>query len=194
MWKLYSDGGCKPNPGKGSYSAALYKDDALIESIGGYIGETTNNKAEYKAFWSGLQLIESHCDYDDQMEIYLDSQLVLNQVSGKWKVKDESLHDVSMMCQAVVKKFPNMSLLWVKGHSGNEGNNYVDTVCTYFIDKTATISSASVEREDDKLWLKCPFSEKDEVKRLGAKWEPKQKKWWVVADEDNLVTFAKWIS
>ena len=211
MWNLYTDGGCRPNPGNASYSAALYNVNELYESIGGYIGQGTNNKAEYRAFLSGLYLLENNCKYEDNIECHLDSQLIIKQLTNVWKVKDKELLIISDKCKVIVAKFQNIKFNWVKGHSGNKGNEYVDSVCTYFIKKQDSEKSDSESEheeeyetddeqlygmlankiESDKLYINCPFSEKDEVKSLGAKWDANEKKWWIKPNMN--VVFKKWL-
>jgi ribonuclease HI len=190
MWKLYSDGGCRPNPGNGSYGAALYKDETLIESIGGHIGDTTNNKAEYMGFYKGLQLVHEHCDSDDTIDIYLDSSLVLKQMTGEWKVKDDSLKDINKKCKHLSKSF-SLNYNWVKGHSGDPKNEYVDSTCTFFIGLSNQKSTSVPEKDDSRVHLNCPFSDKDEAKSLGAKWDVNVKKWWIPSNMTEL--FEKWL-
>jgi len=199
MWELYSDGGSRPNPGKAAYCAALYKDNELVESVGGYMGEGTNNKAEYKAFYTGLKLIEENCESDEEITCFLDSQLVLKQTTKEWKVKDESLNNISKQCQELVSKFENIKLEWVKGHSGNKGNEYVDSGCTYFITKeninnTNPPKNEYIELEKknpSKIYINCPYSDKDEAKSLGAKWDMKEKKWYITPELQDL--FERWL-
>ena len=199
VWKLYSDGGSRPNPGKAAYSAALYLESSLVERVGGYMGTSTNNKAEYKAFRSGLQLIKEHCDLDDDIEVYLDSQLVLNQIQGKWSVKEESLRSVSDECKEIICSYENLEMNWVKGHSGDPGNEYVDSVCTYFISKDSqgndvkyTNEAATTSINSDRMYLTCPYADKDAAKKLGARWDTGAKKWYIRGDMD-VELFKKWL-
>lgn len=191
LWKLYSDGGCKPNPGKGAYCAALYKDDNLVESVGGYIGESTNNQSEYKAFYSGIQLMNDHCNGNSKIDVYLDSQLVLKQVTGEWAVKEESLKKISLKCKDGLSGFLNVNFNWVKGHSGDSGNNYVDSICTHLINTAKGIETKHEDNTPSRIYINCPFSDKDEAKSLGAKWDVKEKRWWIPHELQNQ--FEKWL-
>ena len=205
MWKVYTDGGCKPNPGKGAYSAALFKDNVLIESVGGYLQDTTNNKAEYRACYAGLQLVNEYCQCDDDIEMNLDSQLVIKHLTGEWKLKDESLKDSYLKCFDIITTFNNLHFTWVKGHSGNTGNEYVDSVCTFFIQSSSqSISNSNTSsmnpdkppknlHKPAKIFLNCPYADKDVAKSFGAKWDAKSKKWWIHNNCENLEIFAKWI-
>ena len=191
VWKLYSDGGCRPNPGVGAYCAALYKDDELVESVGGYVGESTNNQTEYKAFYAGITLLDEHCEEDSRIEVYLDSQLVLKQVKGEWSVKEESLKKISKKCREAISYYTDISYNWVKSHSGDIGNEYVDSVCTYFIEKSKGTVNLPKEVIPTRIYINCPYSDKDEAKTLGAKWDAKEKKWWITPEDREQ--FEKWL-
>ena len=207
MWDLYSDGGAAPNPGPGAYCAALYKEGVLVESAGGFLPKTTNNVAEYRGFLSGLRLMKDNCTSDDIIVAHLDSQLVLKQVTGEWKVKERSLQELCTQCTTISSAFSNLQMKWVKGHSGDIGNEYVDSVCTQLIRMSVNNKLGSDERTSDsdpdfepdietdnkRLYISCPFSEKDEVKAMGARWDPDKRKWWVSNDYINRIKFSKWI-
>ena len=54
MYKLYTDGGARPNPGNAGYGAALYFNDDMIATCGGGVQKSTNNCMEYTALSAGL--------------------------------------------------------------------------------------------------------------------------------------------
>jgi ribonuclease HI len=90
-FQVFCDGGARGNPGPAA-SAFVVKDekDELIYQRGFYIGETTNNQAEYTAVLRAIEwLVENMTG--KEFTFYLDSQLVVNQISGKFKVKDTGL-------------------------------------------------------------------------------------------------------
>lgn len=193
MWELYCDGGSKPNPGQSAYCAVLYKDGKIQESVGGYIGHSTNNKAEYKALYEGLKLLKDNCDIEEEIGVHLDSQLVMNQVLGEWKVKDETLKGINEKCKNIYELYKNIEIKWVKGHSGVAGNEYADSVCTYFIEKNELPKKKVTQPIiQTRIHLNCPYSEKEQVKSLGAKWDPKEKKWYITSQQD-IDVFEKWI-
>jgi len=197
MWSLYTDGGCKPNPGKSSYCAALYSNDELVESIGGFAGISTNNIAEYRALLAGLELLDIHCKPSDKIDVHIDSQLVINQVTNKWKVRHEDLIDICNQCKSKLVYFTNLSIHWVKGHSGNVGNNYVDSICSHYISTSdnQTTDVPSIEMPFNipaaAVYINCPFDDKDAAKSLGAKWDSSSKMWWVLPENKHL--FTKWL-
>ena len=90
QWKLQFDGGSRGNPGVGGAGAVLYKNDNEEWSKTFYLGDNvTNNQAEYKGLIGGLKHV-STLDLPNLL-VEGDSNLVINQVSGSWKVKNDEL-------------------------------------------------------------------------------------------------------
>lgn len=85
---ILSDGSCKGNPGPAAIGAVVKSGDK-ISNIACHIGFATNNIAEYKALIYGLE--EAQRFKADSVEVWLDSELVLNQLLGKYRVKDLKL-------------------------------------------------------------------------------------------------------
>ncbi|MFH1426408.1 MAG: ribonuclease HI family protein [Candidatus Kerfeldbacteria bacterium] len=88
--RIYTDGGARGNPGPAGIGAVLYDTkDKVVDELSEYIGKTTNNQAEYQALVKALTRAESlgatECD------CYLDSELVVKQLNGEYKVKDPDL-------------------------------------------------------------------------------------------------------
>jgi probable phosphoglycerate mutase len=83
-----ADGGSRGNPGNAAYGALLKDADTgeLIAERGERIGVATNNVAEYRGLIAGLELYREHADGAD-LEVRMDSKLVVEQMSGRWKVK-----------------------------------------------------------------------------------------------------------
>lgn len=88
---LQFDGGSVPNPGPSSGGAVLYDADRkrVLFEVGEYVEHSTNNQAEYFGLWLGLQKCVE-LDYKDIL-IEGDSQLVLKQITGEWKINDPTL-------------------------------------------------------------------------------------------------------
>ena len=87
VW-IEADGGSRGNPGPAAYGAVL-KDAATGETIaerGETIGVATNNVAEYSGLIAGLELYREHTP-DAALEVRMDSRLVVEQMSGNWKIK-----------------------------------------------------------------------------------------------------------
>ena len=89
MLILYADGGCWPNPGPAKFGVVAKSGGAVVASFGESIGHATNNVAE----WSGaIAALKYAIDTRAQsVELRMDSQLVVNQLNGRWKVKNAGL-------------------------------------------------------------------------------------------------------
>ncbi len=87
---LYTDGASRGNPGEGGAGAVLYGDDGDIISMQKqYLGVCTNNEAEYRALIMGLEeALRKKCR---NLRIYLDSELLVRQINGMYKVKNSNL-------------------------------------------------------------------------------------------------------
>ncbi|MBN2406296.1 MAG: ribonuclease HI family protein [Elusimicrobia bacterium] len=102
--KLYTDGACWGNPGPASAGAVIY-DDAGREIYKGavYIGEATNNIAEYTAILEGLRAA-SRLGITS-LKVYSDSELVIRQLNNQYKVKSEQLGSIKKEIAVVAGKF-----------------------------------------------------------------------------------------
>lgn len=84
-----ADGGARGNPGPAAYGAVLRDADTgeIIAERGAAIGVASNNVAEYNGLIAGLELLREHAPDATDVEVRMDSQLVIEQMSGRWKVK-----------------------------------------------------------------------------------------------------------
>jgi len=87
---LYSDGASSGNPGKAGIGVVIYDEDKkLIGKVSEFIGVTTNNVAEYMALIYGLE--EALYLKARKVKCFLDSELLVRQLGGSYKVRDERL-------------------------------------------------------------------------------------------------------
>ena len=93
--KLYTDGGARGNPGPAAYAYVLEADDGtVLAAHGEVIGIATNNVAEYSALIAGLQkAIELAVP---EVDVISDSELMVKQMRGEYKVKNEALRELSL--------------------------------------------------------------------------------------------------
>lgn len=92
--KIFCDGGARGNPGPAAIGFAVFdQKHQLIFKFSQYIGKRTNNFAEYQAVIVALEWLKKNQDHllSDKIEFRLDSSLVINQLSGKFKIKDPLL-------------------------------------------------------------------------------------------------------
>jgi ribonuclease HI len=101
---LFCDGGSRGNPGPGAAGAVLYKEDgSLLEGRGKFLGHTTNNWAEYQGVLLGLELAQHH--KLARLKIHLDSELVVRQLCGQYRVKDANLRSLWEAVKSELKHF-----------------------------------------------------------------------------------------
>jgi len=88
--KIFTDGGARGNPGPAAIGVVIKdSDDKVLKKYSEYIGETTNNQAEYKALLKGLELAKEL--KPDEVLCFLDSELVTKQMKQEYKVRDADL-------------------------------------------------------------------------------------------------------
>lgn len=104
---LYTDGGARGNPGPAGIGYVITPKEGEVISHGEYIGETTNNQAEYQALVAGLKKAKevgiTH------LECFLDSELVVKQVRGQYRVKNEELKPLCEQVLSLAKDFTQIS-------------------------------------------------------------------------------------
>lgn len=118
MIELWFDGAVEPmNPGGwGGYGAVILKDGEKIHELSGVIKkapETSNNVAEYRALIEALSWLAVHGYADERVLARGDSRLVIEQMFGTWKIKKGLYAPLARQCQAVVKRFPQLSGRWI---------------------------------------------------------------------------------
>ena len=86
---IYCDGGSRGNPGPAASGSVVVEDGKVVATKAEYLGITTNNQAEYRAVLLGLELMKEF--KTTSAHFYLDSQLVVRQIQGRYKVKDPGL-------------------------------------------------------------------------------------------------------
>ena len=107
QWKLQFDGGSRGNPGVGGAGAVLYKNNHEEWSKTFYLGDNvTNNQAEYKGLIGGLKHV-STLDLPNLL-VEGDSNLVINQVSGTWRVKNDELKILHDEVQEFINKIKDI--------------------------------------------------------------------------------------
>lgn len=103
---IYTDGGSRGNPGKAA-SAVVVCDEFgnILEEFSAYIGIATNNVAEYTALIKGLELAKK---YGKEVEVFSDSELVIRQVKGIYKIKVEKLQELNAIVKEKAKEFDSV--------------------------------------------------------------------------------------
>ncbi len=93
---IHTDGGARGNPGPAAVGVVIQTETKIIAEFGKTIGETTNNVAEYTGIIEALEFIKSNLGSKHEIQFYLDSTLVVNQLNGLFKIKDARLRELVM--------------------------------------------------------------------------------------------------
>src|ERR1019366_6345734 len=110
---LYTDGGARGNPGPAAYGYVLEAEDGtVLAAEGEAIGEATNNVAEYSGLIAGLaKAIELHVP---DLEVVSDSELMVKQMRGEYRVKNEALRELSLEAARLARRLKNVEYRHVK--------------------------------------------------------------------------------
>lgn len=108
---VYTDGASSGNPGPAGIGAHLRMGQIEVE-VSHYIGECTNNVAEYEALIRGIE--EAHLLGARQIEIYMDSELLVMQLKGRYKVRQPHLQPLYQKALALLKGFTSWSVQHVR--------------------------------------------------------------------------------
>jgi ribonuclease HI len=105
--KLSTDGGARGNPGPAAYAYVLEAEDGtVLAAHGEAIGVATNNQAEYRALVAGLErAVEVGVD---ELEVVSDSELLVKQMRGEYRVKNEALRDLSVQASRLARRIPRV--------------------------------------------------------------------------------------
>jgi ribonuclease HI len=105
--RLFTDGGARGNPGPAAYAYVLEaEDDTVLDSDGQPIGVATNNVAEYRALVAGLERAAELGI--DELEVVSDSELLVKQMRGEYRVKNEALQALNQQAAGLARRFESV--------------------------------------------------------------------------------------
>lgn len=139
---INTDGGARGNPGPAGIGVVVA--DELGKTIGlhkQYIGEATNNVAEYKALILALQKAEMGLRAkgeglsDAELKIQMDSELIVRQMQGRYKIKEPTLKLLAQEALLLIRKFKNVEF----SHVPREKNQLADRLVNEAIDSELKI-------------------------------------------------------
>lgn len=105
VWKLYTDGASRNNPGPSGVGFILLHNEKAICEQGFYIGKKTNNQAEYTALVCGIFFAKEFMSPNDKLAIYADSQLLIRQMNGQYRVKDATLKKLQLVAYELLQGY-----------------------------------------------------------------------------------------
>jgi ribonuclease H / adenosylcobalamin/alpha-ribazole phosphatase len=128
--RLSTDGGARGNPGPAAYGYVLEAEDGtVLDARGEAIGVATNNVAEYRALVAGLaKAVELGLD---ELEVVSDSELVVKQMRGEYKVKNAALADLKDEAENLARRLPKVVYTAVR----REHNELADRLVNEALDQ-----------------------------------------------------------
>jgi ribonuclease HI len=128
-WLLMIDGAARGNPGEAGCGAVICDEHGVVvEELTRYLGHATNNVAEYQALLMGLEaLVKLN---RQRIRVQSDSQLLVRQLSGEYRVKDEKLRMLFQRAISLLRQFKNYRIL----HVPREQNKIADRLANKAID------------------------------------------------------------
>ena len=199
---IYTDGACINNGNENARAGiGIYfgKDDnrnvsrELIKD--GYI-KLTNNIAELTAVIEAIKII--HNDTTPNKIIMTDSEYVIKcgTTYGKklennnWKTK-EGKKPLNLNLVKKVYELTNKYGIIYKHVSAHTGNKDKHSIGNYYADLFANKSIGIGEKKNNKIYLNVPYSNKDEAKKLGSRWDAEKKKWYIFDDNKEKEVLLK---
>jgi ribonuclease HI len=135
-WLLMVDGAARGNPGEaGAGAAILDENGAIVKEISRYLGHATNNVAEYEALLMGLEALLALGK--KRIKVQSDSQLLVRQLNGEYRVKDEKLKLLFQRASTLLSQFSTYRIL----HVPRELNKLADRLANRGIDQALKQSS-----------------------------------------------------
>ncbi len=127
--KLFTDGGSRGNPGPAAYGFVLEAEDGtVLDARGEAIGVATNNVAEYSALIAGLERAR---DIGlDEVEVVSDSELLVKQMRGEYKVKNAALRELSLQAARLAREIGKVTFTAVR----REHNELADSLVNEALD------------------------------------------------------------
>lgn len=133
---IYTDGGARGNPGPAGIGAVIIGiEGKILKEVSKYLGEQTNNFAEYEAVIEGLKVLKKILGQkikDFDIEVKMDSQLVARQLSGEYQIKEETLFSQFIKIHNMqVKDFPKIKFTYIP----REENKLADKLANKAMDE-----------------------------------------------------------
>lgn len=130
---LYCDGASRGNPGPAAIGTVLYDGQGrVVAELGGAIGVATNNVAEYRALAAGLEIALSRGVR--RLAVRLDSQLLVRQVAGEYRVKSAHLKPLYREVMSLIDRFDEV----VVQHVPREENTVADALANEALDNASS--------------------------------------------------------
>lgn len=143
---LYTDGGSRGNPGPAGIGVYAFEKESQKEwRYGEFIGDTTNNEAEYRALCRGLeQCLDKGVQ---ELEIYMDSELIVKQIRGIYRVKSEGLLPYYEKAKEMMSRFRIVSIT----HVPRAKNKVADSLVNRALDERGRVEEGELFSAPDMV-------------------------------------------
>ena len=132
---IHTDGGARGNPGPAAVGIIIEGESVGKKEFGEYLGETTNNEAEYRAVIIALKklkhLVGGEKARGAEVEVHVDSELLEKQINGEYKIKDENIKNLFVEIWNLKTDFGEVTFK----HIPREENTEADKVVNQILDK-----------------------------------------------------------
>lgn len=130
--EIYTDGGARGNPGPASIGVHATAQGSTLFQLSEYIGETTNNVAEWQALIKALEHIKENSIQANQLNFYLDSMLVVKQINREYKVKKPHLQTLFIKAHQLLQELKLTKVSF--SHIPREQNKIADSLANQALD------------------------------------------------------------
>ena len=136
---IEADGGSRGNPGPAGFGCVVFSADhtTVLAEHKQFIGETTNNVAEYRGLIAGLE--QARRLGANEVAVSMDSKLVVEQMSGRWKVKNPGMAELNQQARALASTFDAVTFSWIP----RERNAHADRLANEAMDAAASGESGT---------------------------------------------------
>lgn len=121
---VHFDGGSRGNPGPAGIGVVLRDGGDVVAKVGETIGVATNNVAEYRALLRGIELATEHGA--TELELIGDSELVVQQVGGGWKIKNAGLKELNEEVKRALRELDSWSICHIPRKENAEADRLVN--------------------------------------------------------------------
>jgi len=165
--QVEADGGSRGNPGPAAYGAVLFDADTreVIAERAETIGVATNNVAEYRGLIAGLELFHEHAP-EAELEVRMDSKLVVEQMSGRWKIKHPDMRPLAMQANRLAP--PGTTYTWIP----RAQNTHADRILNEALDAAPGSSPGEVSTSPTTRSTRSTREDPGEKPKRG--WSPDQ--------------------
>jgi probable phosphoglycerate mutase len=139
---IEADGASRGNPGHASYGTVIRNMNTgeVVVELAAVLGHATNNVAEYRGLVAGLAEV-AQLDPNAIVEVRMDSKLVVEQMSGRWKIKHPDMRDLAIQAREILP-FGNVTYTWIP----REDNKHADALANEALDTHLAGGSGIIER------------------------------------------------